>query len=71
MTDYDDGNNVLVRFHHRMPHSELTKAHHLFLSANDTEGVWIPKSLTAHLDDDAGEVWIPIWLAEEKGLEYE
>lgn len=66
---YDDGGNVLVRFDHAA--SETDKAHRLALSVVDAEGVWLPKSQIAHIDFEAGEVWIPLWLAEKKGLDYD
>ena len=66
---YDEGSNVLVRFHHARHESE--KAHLLMFSADDEQGIWFPKSQIAHLDLDANEVWIPLWLAEKKGLDYD
>jgi len=68
-SSYDDGSNVLVRFHHAMAESD--KAHLLALSVEDQEGVWLPKSQIAHIDFCSGEVWIALWLAEKKGLDYE
>ena len=66
---YDNGENVLVRFHHAKHETE--KAHWLALTIEDEEGVWLPKSQIAHLDFSTSEVWIPLWLAEKKGLDYE
>lgn len=40
------------------------------LIAVGDEEVWLPESQIAAIDA-AGEVWIPLWLAEKKGLEYE
>ncbi len=64
----DDGDNVLVGFDRVM--SETEKAKLLAISPDDAQGVWIPSSQIASIDADAGEVWIPLWLAEAKGLEY-
>jgi hypothetical protein len=69
MGSYDDGSNVLVRFNHAKYESD--KAHWLALSIEDEEGVWLPKSQIAHIDFNTSEVWIPLWLAEKKGLEYD
>lgn len=66
---HDNGDNVLVRFHDAR--HETASAHLLAIAADDVEGVWLPKSQIAHIDLDAKEVWIPLWLAEKKGLEYE
>jgi len=67
--NFDDGENVLVRFHRVKASSP--RARLIELSVEDAEGVWIPESQIAHIDEDAGELWIPEWLAEKKGLEYE
>ncbi len=69
MSNHDDGNNVLVRFHtagHIGAKSRL-----IYLSPEDREGIWLPHSQIAHIDTDSGEVWIPLWLAEKMGVEYE
>jgi len=67
--EVDNGSNVLVRFH-EIKH-DTGKATLLLLTPSDTQGVWIPNSQIAHIDDDTGEVWIPLWLAEKNGMEYE
>lgn len=69
LREYDDGTNVLVRFHECDDRSR--KGIHLLLSPDDRDGVWLPKSKVAYIDHDAGEVWIPEWLAKKKGLDYE
>ena len=66
---HDNGEDVLVRFHH--VRHESARAYLLSLTLDDVEGVWLPKSQITHIDTDANEVWLPLWLAEEKGLEYE
>lgn len=71
---YDDGENVLVRFSHAKYESD--KAHLLAMDEDDDEGTWFPKSQIAHIDfyparGTGSELWIPKWLAEKKGLEYE
>lgn len=66
---YDDGENVLIRFHEKVDSTDL--AVKLTLTSDDGSGVWLPKSQVAALDKDAGEAWIPLWLAEKKGLSYE
>jgi hypothetical protein len=65
--DCDDGSNVLVRFESIGARS--SKAVKICVDVD--EDVWLPESQIAHLDEDAGEVWIPLWLAEKKGLEYQ
>lgn len=65
----DDGTNVRVSFHQKAGESE--KAVRVFVSETDFEGIWIPKSLIAHFDEDTGEVWVPEWFARKEGLEYE
>lgn len=66
---YDNDDNVLVRI--ASVEAQTERAYKVTLSDDDTQGIWIPKSQVAHFDEDAGEVWIPLWLAEEKGLEYQ
>jgi hypothetical protein len=65
---HDNGDNVLVRF--LEVRAETGSALLLRVSEDDAEDAWIPKSQIAHIDLDANEVWIPLWLAEKKGLEY-
>ena len=65
----DDGMNVLVRFD--SIEGRRKKAYRLRIDPYDGPEIWIPKSQVASIDEDAGEVWIPLWLAEKKGLEYE
>lgn len=69
MKGLDNGSNVLVRFHALQNESE--KAVLLLLDPTDTEGIWLPKSQVTHLDPEIGGAWIPLWLAEKKGFEYE
>ena len=69
MSGHDDGNNVRVQVHEQ--DGESDKACRFLVAVDDIAGTWIPKSQIAHYDDDAGELWIPLWLAEKKGLEYE
>ncbi len=69
MSNYDDGTNVLVRFHDVA--AERPKSYKLLMAVDDCDGTWIPKSQVAHIDLDTGEFWIPLWLAEEKGFDYE
>lgn len=69
VVSHDDGTNVLVRFDGVQ--AETEKAVCIVLDATDYEGVWIPRSQIAHIDEDAGELWIPLWFAEKKGLDYE
>ncbi len=69
MSEHDDGTNVLVRFDHVKV--DRPASYCLALSVDDYGGVWLPKSQVANIDEDAGEVWLPLWLAEKRGLEYE
>ncbi len=70
-TEPNDGNNVLVRVDRLV--SETPKALLVAMSSDggEEEEVWIPKSQVASLDVDTGEVWLPLWLAEKKGLQYD
>lgn len=68
---HDDGTNVLVRFHEFKGKTPSGKAYLFSLAPEDSENLCLPMSQVAHIDTDAGEVWIPLWLAEKKGLEYE
>lgn len=64
--EIDNGSNVLVRF----DSIELERpAATLFVIG--VEQVWIPVSQIAEIDAKKKEMWIPLWLAEKKGLEYE
>ena len=63
---YDDGSNVRVRFDGVEAETDAA-----YLLSVDGEEVWIPKSQIAHMDDSAGELWIPLWLAEKKELDYD
>ena len=67
--NHDDGTNVLVRFYEIERRTDL--AHLVLLTPEDEDGVWIPESQIAAIDTGLGELWIPLWLAEKKGLEYE
>lgn len=69
MNNYNDGNNVKVNFF--AIERTTDKAHLLLMSKEDYQGIWIPSSQIAHIDEDTGEFWIPLWLAEKNGLEYE
>lgn len=42
-----------------------------YLFSTDSDDVWIPKSQVRGLVLERSELWIPKWLAEEKGLDYE
>lgn len=64
--EIDDGSNVLVHFDEIKAETEAA----IFIVVDD-EKIWLPKSQIAHLDHGAGELWIPLWLAEKKSLEYE
>ncbi len=66
---HDDGTNVLVRFDSIEGRTE--KAYQLRIDPYDGPEIWIPKSQVASIDREKGEVWVPLWLAEKKGLEYE
>ena len=68
---HDDGENVLVRFHEFKGKTPSGKAYLFSLTAEASENLCLPKSQVAHIDTDTGEVWIPLWLAENKGLDYE
>lgn len=63
---YDDGNNVLVKFD-RVAHETETA----ILIEVDDSSEWIPKSQIACVDEELKEMWIPLWLAEKKGLDYD
>jgi len=39
-----------------------------YLIIVDNEEFWLPKSQVEDINEDS--VWIPCWLAEEKGLEH-
>lgn len=65
---YDDGQNVLIRFHHLEAQTE--KAWKVALNSGPG-AMWIPKSQIAHLDKGKHEMWIPLWLAEKNGLAYQ
>jgi hypothetical protein len=66
---WDDGENVLVRF--ELVERQTAKAVVILIDLCDSEGVMLPKSKVAHIDEDAGEIWIPEWLATDRGLEYD
>ncbi len=68
-TEPDNGNNLLVRFDRLV--SETPKALLVATGGEGDDEVWIPKSQVASLDVDTGEVWLPLWLAEKKGLQYD
>ncbi len=70
MPECDNGTNVLVRFHEIVRRTD--KAVLISIEEDDDDtSVWIPESQIAMIDTGLGEVWIPLWLAEEKGLEYD
>ena len=70
MTEHDNGTNVLVRFHEIVRRTD--KAVLISIEEDDDDTfVWIPESQIAMIDTGLGEVWIPLWLAEEEGLEYD
>lgn len=58
---------VLVRHHGVVAETDLAIRIKTGPSAFD-EGVWIPKSQIEDDDREKGEVWIPRWLAKDKGL---
>lgn len=61
--DDDEERAVLIRF------DEIeNETDDAFLIGDE---VWLPKSAVLSLDEENGEVWIPISLAKEKGLDYE
>lgn len=64
--DIDNGDNVLVRFDEVKHETDGA-----FLIVVDEEEVWIPKSQVAHVDHAKGEMWLPLWLAESKGVGFE
>ena len=68
MNGPDDGNNVLVKFDHVVHQTDDA-----ILIVQDDEEVWIPFSqITAPgEEDELREMWIPLWLAEKKGLSYD
>lgn len=47
---------------------ESPKAHLLVLP--DEREVWVPKSQVLSVDWDTGQMQLPLWLAEEKGIPY-
>lgn len=64
----DNGTNVLVRFHSVARETDAA----LLLSVSpEDDGTWVPKSQVAHIDQAAGEVWMPLWIAVGKGFAYE
>lgn len=67
MSRHDDGENVMVPL--QRIKAETDKAYLVMLEQGDGEEVWLPKSQVAFIDQ--GEVWIPLWLAEKKGIDYE
>lgn len=69
--DYDDGTNVLVRFDHQRADTGVGGAKLLRMNADNFDEVWFPNSEIKHFDAEAGEMWIPEWLARKKGVEYE
>lgn len=68
---YDDGTNVLVRFHHIKFAGPKAKSILFAMAEVDVDGVWFPKSEIAYLDPETGEVWVPEWLAKKRGVDYE
>jgi len=59
--DYDELNNETTAYDYDLE-SETEKA---VLMKINGESVWLPKS---QIDYDNKYVWIPFWLADEKGL---
>ena len=65
----DKQQNVLVTFSHVSAVTE--KAFRIALNGHGLhEGMWIPKSQIAHIDKSKGEMYIPEWLAEKRGLSF-
>lgn len=64
--EIDDESNVLVSF--ESIETETDRA--LLIRTEDEESHWLPKSQIMSLDHQKNEVWIPMWLAEKKGLDY-
>ena len=61
--------NVLVVFDHVSAVTE--KAYCIALNGSGIhDGMWIPKSQIAHIDKSKGEMYIPEWLAEKRGLSF-
>jgi hypothetical protein len=70
--EIDNGENVLVRF--RSIEARTAMAYKILTPFSDEASArmaWLPKSQVADIDEEKGEVWIPLWLAEKKGLGYE
>jgi len=65
----DNGTNVLVRFKEVVTRTD--KAVKFSTPMGVLSEFWLPKSMIAHLDEEKGEVWIPLWLAEKRGIKYE
>ena len=65
---YDDGDNVLVRFDGIQAETDAA----VRVTGDDYGWAeWIPRSQIAYLDEEAGEMWCSLWIAEKKGLPYE
>ena len=65
----DKQQNVLVTFSHVSAVTE--KAYRIALNADGIHaGMWIPRSQIAHIDKSKGEIYIPEWLAEKRGLSF-
>ena len=61
-----NGENVRVTYLDR--ETETSKA---VLYQIGVELVWIPKSQISHRDVFEKHIWIPLWLAEKLGIDYE
>lgn len=61
-SEFDDGNNVLVRC------EDIIETKNSYMLDND---VFVGKKIVAHVDLETNEIWIPLWLAEKEGLDYD
>ena len=68
---YDDGTNVLVRCLSSEARSDKAVKFLTRFGESPARMAWIPKGQIAHLDEKKGELWIPMWLADKRGLKYE
>ncbi len=70
--DPNDGENVLIRYNELV---KQTDGAYLIETVDTATGevtiTWLPKSQVAKIDHSLCELWIPLWLAESRELEYE
>lgn len=62
MSSHNDGSDVLVRC------DEIKELKNSYLLDDD---VFVGKGAVTHVDLDTNEIWVPMWLAEKEGLDYE